>query len=106
MYSNYCRHSLLCTKYFVCVRVCACYEISMSINIVQCSLHKLKKKANRLVTRIIKVSPLSLDRYSNIHNLQHFPLTKDLTLISCRDPTGVCHLVLSTFRYPRSHPRI
>lgn len=55
MYSNYCRHSLLCTKYFVCVRVYVCYELSMSINIVQCSLHKLKKKkkkANRLVTRI------------------------------------------------------
>lgn len=39
MYSNYCRHSLLCTKYFVC----ACYELLMSINIVQCSTQTEKK---------------------------------------------------------------
>lgn len=61
MYSNYCRHSLLCKKHFVC----GCYELSMSINIVQCSLHKLKKTANRLVTRIHN-SLLFPKWYSNI----------------------------------------
>lgn len=80
MYSNYCRHSLLCTKYFVCVRVYVCYELSMSINIVQCSLHKLKKKKKKKGQQTChknsKFLRFSYNRYSDTHNLQHSPLTK------------------------------
>lgn len=69
MYSNYCRHSLLCTKYFVYVCVRVCYELSMSINIVQCSLHKLNKRPTDLPQEFT-------NRYSNIRSLQPSPLTK------------------------------
>lgn len=99
MYSNYCRHSLLCTKILcVCVRVCN--ELSMSINMVQRSLHKQKKnyiyikkkkKANRLVTRIHTDSLFSPNRYSNKHSW--FP---DVV------PTGVCNVVLISFLYLRN----
>ena len=64
----------------MCVRVYVCYELSMSINIVQCSLHKLKKKKKKRPTDLsqeFKVSPLFLlNWYSDTHNLQHSPLTK------------------------------
>lgn len=108
MYSNYCRHSLLCTKYFVCVRVYVCYELSMSINIVQCSLHKLKKKkkANRLVTRIQSFSAFLITGIQT-HTTYNILLSrKDLILISSCDPTGACHMVLITFHYPRNNSTI
>ena len=97
MYSNYCRHSLLCTKIFcACVRVC--YELSMSINIVQCSVHELKNKANRLVTRIHKVSPLS----SDLNHTQPATFASHERIWLCRDPTW-CWLLFIT---PRNHPTI
>lgn len=73
MYSS-CRHSLRCTKY----RVCECYELSMSINMVQCSLHKLKKGQQ------------------TCHNVS-LPSSNTTILISSRDPTGVCHVVLIAY---------
>lgn len=65
----------------------------MSITMVQCSIHKVKnKKANRLVTRIHKISPLSPNWSSNIHDLQHLPLTKDWTLdFQPRSNWGLSH---------------
>lgn len=81
MYSNYCRHSLLCTKYFVyvcgCVRVCVSVLGIINVNqyIVQCSLHKLKKRPTDL-SQEFTVSLLALNRYSNIQKRPHSPLMK------------------------------
>lgn len=104
MYSNYCRNSLLCKKYcmycmFVCVINCQCQSLWCN------ALYKLKTKANRLVTKTQIMSPFCPNWSSNKHNLQHLPLTKGSTLISSRDPTVVCHMVLITFHCPRNVTR-
>lgn len=88
MYTNYCRHSLLCKKkYILCVNV---YELSMSINIVQCSEHK---RVKGLVSRVHKAPPLS-------PKLSVTQLTQPTTY-SCHTigstPTGFCHMVLISF---------
>lgn len=82
MYSNYCRHSLLCKKktiLCVCVRVCVLWIINVNHYgaMLYTQSNKNKKKANRLVTRIHKISPFSPNWSLNLHNLQHLPLTKD-----------------------------
>lgn len=56
MYSNYCRHSLLCTK--ICV--CMCYELSMSINIVQSSTQTEKKANSHNIHSLSDLSTLEL----------------------------------------------
>lgn len=97
MYSNYCRHSLLCTKYFVC----ACYELLMSINIVQCSTQTEKKRptdSSQEFTKFLRFLQIGIQTYTACNILLS---GKDLTLIFRRDPTGVCHMVLITFHYPR-----
>lgn len=74
----------------LCVCVCVYYELSMSINMVQWSLHKLKKKGQQTChknSHKFSAFSKSVFKTKQKHNLQHFPLTKDLTLISGRDPT-------------------
>lgn len=73
-----------------CVNV---YELSMSINIVQCSLHK---RVKGLVSRVHKAPPLS-------PKLSVTQLTQPTTY-SCHTigstPTGFCHMVLISFNNP------
>lgn len=63
--------------------MCACVCVLWIINVnhygamLYTQSNKNKKKANRLVTRIHKISPLSPNWSLNLHNLQHLPLTKD-----------------------------
>lgn len=48
MYSSYRHHSLLCINYCLYVYL---YELSMSITMVQCSVHKVKNKGQETDTK-------------------------------------------------------
>lgn len=92
MYSNYCRHSLLCTKYFVCVRVCVLWII----NVNQYSA-MLSKETEQKANRLVKNSQIGIQTFAAYDLLLS---RKDLTQISSCDPTGVCHMVLITLPFP------
>lgn len=101
MYSNYCRNSLLCTKYCMyCMFVCVLWIVNVNHYGAM-----LKTKANRLVTKTHKMSPFCPNWSSNticsIFLSQRVP-----TLISSRDPTVVCHMVLITFHCPRNETSV
>lgn len=104
MYSNYCRHSLLCTKIF-CVRACVCVlRWSMSINVVQCSLHKLKTNGQQTPQQSTKNSQkLLLIVFFFSNNLQRERIGLWFPAVIQQ---GFCHMVLITFHYPRNNPRI
>lgn len=68
----------LLSPFFTLYKIfCVCVLWIINVNQYSAMLYtNWKKKANRLFTRIHKVSPLSSNRYSNIHNLQHPPVRK------------------------------
>lgn len=108
MYSNYCRHSLLCTKYCACVRVCVCNELSMSINMVQWPLHKHKKtKKNEKGQQTCHKNS---HRFS-VFSKSVFKQTQTLSAEGFHSwfpavvQTGVCNVVLISFLYLRNNPR-
>lgn len=89
-----------------CVYVCVCV-MKYQCQSIWCNalLHKFKENANRLITRI-HTSFSAFFRSGVQANCKRFPLDKDLTLISNRDPTRVCHMVLIIFHCLRNNPRI
>ena len=80
------------------VCVCVCYDLSMSINMVQRSWHKLKKNVQQTCHKNSR-SQLK-NRTCDIFLSRRIRL-----LISRCDPAVVCHVVLIVSLYQRNNPR-
>lgn len=64
----------------------------------------LSKETEQKANRLVKNSRIGIQTYAAYDLLLS---RKDLTQISSCDPTGVCHMVLITFHFPRKkNPRI